>query len=66
MATHSGPLTGLRILEFAGLGPVPFCGMLFSDLGADVLRIDRSDGRRYTRFSVETRGRRSGFRAVPN
>jgi alpha-methylacyl-CoA racemase len=59
VATHSGPLTGLRILEFAGLGPVPFCGMLFSDLGADVLRIDRRDGRRYTRYSVETRGRRS-------
>lgn len=59
MATHSGPLTGLRILEFAGLGPVPFCGMLFSDLGADVLRIDRRDGRRYSRYSVETRGRRS-------
>jgi alpha-methylacyl-CoA racemase len=33
--------------------------MLFSDLGADVLRIDRRDGRRYSRFSVETRGRRS-------
>lgn len=59
MATHSGPLTGLRILEFAGLGPVPFCGMLFSDLGADVLRIDRRDGRRYSPYSVETRGRRS-------
>ena len=59
MATHSGPLTGLRILEFAGLGPVPFCGMLFSDLGADVLRIDRRNGRRYSRYSVETRGRRS-------
>jgi len=59
VATHSGPLTGLRILEFAGLGPVPFCGMLFSDLGADVLRIDRRDGRHYSRHSVETRGRRS-------
>jgi alpha-methylacyl-CoA racemase len=59
VATHSGPLTGLRILEFAGLGPVPFCGMLFSDLGADVLRIDRRDGRRYSPYSVETRGRRS-------
>jgi alpha-methylacyl-CoA racemase len=33
--------------------------MLFSDLGADVLRIDRKDGRRYSRYSVETRGRRS-------
>jgi alpha-methylacyl-CoA racemase len=33
--------------------------MLFSDLGADVLRIDRRDGRLYSRYSVETRGRRS-------
>jgi len=55
----SGPLADLKILEFAGLGPVPFCGMLFSDLGADVLRIDRPGGRDYDRFSVETRGRRS-------
>jgi alpha-methylacyl-CoA racemase len=54
-----GPLDGLRILEFAGLGPVPFCGMLFSDLGAEVLRIDRAGGRDYDKFSVETRGRRS-------
>jgi alpha-methylacyl-CoA racemase len=36
-----GPLSGLRIIEMAGLGPAPFAGMLFSDLGADVIRIDR-------------------------
>ena len=36
-----GPLSGLRIIEMAGLGPAPFAGMLFSDLGADVVRIDR-------------------------
>jgi alpha-methylacyl-CoA racemase len=36
-----GPLSGLRIIEMAGLGPGPFAGMLFSDLGADVIRIDR-------------------------
>lgn len=56
---HSGPLTGLRIIELAGIGPVPFCGMLFADLGADVVRIDRPNGRDYDRFAVETRGRRS-------
>jgi alpha-methylacyl-CoA racemase len=39
----SGPLDGVRILEFAGLGPAPFCAMLLSDLGADVVRIDRAD-----------------------
>ncbi len=59
MTAPSGPLRGLKVLEFAGIGPVPFCGMLFSDLGADVLRIDREGGRRYDRYSVETRGRRS-------
>ena len=40
MAT--GPLAGVRILEFSGIGPGPFCGMLLSDMGADVLRIDPS------------------------
>lgn len=36
-----GPLAGIRILEMAGIGPAPMCGMLLSDLGADILRIDR-------------------------
>ncbi len=36
-----GPLSGFRILEIAGLGPAPFCAMLLSDLGAEVVRIDR-------------------------
>ena len=54
----TGPLVGLKVLEFAAIGPVPYCGMVLSDLGADVLRIDRP-GARYDRFMVETRGRRS-------
>lgn len=37
----SGPLGSLRVVELAGLGPAPFCGMLLADLGADVIRIDR-------------------------
>lgn len=36
-----GPLAGVKVIELAGLGPTPFCGMLLGDLGADVLRIDR-------------------------
>ena len=40
-----GPLQGVRVVEFAGLGPGPFCGMLLADLGADVVRIDRRGGR---------------------
>ncbi|MEA2720684.1 MAG: alpha-methylacyl-CoA racemase, partial [Candidatus Eremiobacteraeota bacterium] len=39
----SGPLDGVRVLEFAGMGPAPFCAMLLADLGADVVRVDRGD-----------------------
>ena len=55
-----GPLDGVRIVEFAGIGPGPFCGMLLSDLGADVIRIDRQgDGRPGRAADVMGRGRRS-------
>ncbi len=37
----SGPLSALRVMELSAIGPVPFCGMLFSDMGANVLRLDR-------------------------
>lgn len=37
----SGPLSGVRVVELAGLGPAPFCAMLMADLGADVVRIAR-------------------------
>ena len=40
----SGPLKGLRVLEFASIGPGPHCAMLLSDLGAEVLRIERAGG----------------------
>ncbi len=36
-----GPLAGVRVIEMAGLGPDPFCAMMLSDLGAEVVRIDR-------------------------
>ena len=36
-----GPLHGIRIIELAGIGPGPFCGMMLSDMGAEVIRIDR-------------------------
>jgi alpha-methylacyl-CoA racemase len=39
--TYPGPLAGLRVIEFLGIGPGPFCGMLLSQLGADVLLIER-------------------------
>jgi len=54
-----GPLSGLKIIEFAGIGPGPFCGMLLSDLGADVVRIDRKGPGRASPADVTSRGRRS-------
>lgn len=55
----SGPLTGVKIVEFAGIGPGPFCGMLFADMGADVVRIDRKGGRGGSKFDISSRGKRS-------
>ena len=40
-----GPLRGVRVIEFAGIGPVPFCAMMLADMGADVVRIDRAAAR---------------------
>ena len=54
-----GPLSGLKIVEFAGIGPGPFCGMLLSDLGADVVRVDRKGPGRASPADVTARGRRS-------
>ena len=59
-----GPLTGIRVLELAGVGPAPFCAMLLSDMGADVVRIDRPDPVDLgvpidERFDLLRRGRRS-------
>ena len=57
-----GPLSGLRVLELAGLGPGPFCAMLLADLGADVVRVDR-DGRPTSpvdpAYDLLNRGKRS-------
>ncbi|MBV8657582.1 MAG: CoA transferase [Burkholderiales bacterium] len=37
-----GPLTGIRVIEIAGLGPAPFCGMLLADMGAEVILVERA------------------------
>ena len=42
--TGAGPLAGLRVLEFAGIGPGPHCAMQLADMGAEVLRIERPGG----------------------
>ncbi|MDF1687572.1 MAG: alpha-methylacyl-CoA racemase [Parvibaculaceae bacterium] len=54
-----GPLSGIKVVEFAGIGPGPFCGMLLSDMGADVVRIDRKGGFGGSKFDITARGRRS-------
>jgi len=57
-AAAKGPLHGVRVLEFAGLGPAPFCGMLLSDLGAQVLRISRPNAPAQSFDAILDRGRR--------
>lgn len=41
-AENRGPLTGIRVVEFAGIGPGPHCAMLLADMGAEVVRIERA------------------------
>ena len=60
----SGPLTGVKVLELAGIGPGPFCGMLLADMGADVLRVDRLQANDLglpvePKYDIMSRGRRS-------
>jgi len=59
-----GTLSGYKIIEFAGIGPAPMCAMLLSDMGADVLRIDRAEDAGLgiataAKFNFLGRGRRS-------
>jgi alpha-methylacyl-CoA racemase len=59
-----GPLSGYRVIELAGIGPAPMCAMLLSDMGAEVLRIDRTADAGLgiameTKYSLLNRGRRS-------
>ena len=55
-----GPLNGIKVLEIASIGPGPFCAMMLSDMGAEVIRIDRKEmaGSGDTRLSLN-RGRKS-------
>jgi alpha-methylacyl-CoA racemase len=59
MSPASGPLSGLKVLEFSSVGPLPYCGMLLADLGADVVRIDRPGSQGGAPFEIVSRGRRS-------
>jgi alpha-methylacyl-CoA racemase len=59
----AGPLTGLRVVEMAGLGPVPHAGMILADLGADVVRVERPGPRALSELAGDVdhvlRGRRT-------
>ena len=62
--TPRGPLAGVRVVEMAGIGPAPFCGMLLADMGAEVVRIDRltPSGLGFqtpVRYDLLNRGKRS-------
>jgi alpha-methylacyl-CoA racemase len=64
VSTRAGPLSGLRIIELAGIGPGPMCAMLLADLGATVLRIDRREPaelglKRPLKYNLLLRSRRS-------
>jgi alpha-methylacyl-CoA racemase len=54
-----GPLSGLKIIELAGIGPGPFCGMMLSDMGAEVIRVDRKSSRPGRSNDVLARNRHS-------
>ena len=55
-----GPLKGLKIIEMAGIGPGPFCGMVLADLGAEVIRVDRASAAGSgSRQEPANRGKRS-------
>lgn len=54
-----GPLTGLRIIEMSAIGPVPLAGMLFADMGAEVVVIDKADDPWLFPGDVLRRGKRS-------
>jgi len=60
---RTGPLTGVRVVELAGIGPAPFAAMMLADLGADVIRVDRPGGTPTAAapppYDVLTRGRPS-------
>ena len=54
-----GPLSGYRIIEVVGIGPGPFAGMMFADMGAEVIAVDRPGGGLTIPKDINRRGKRS-------
>ncbi|MBL8958373.1 MAG: CoA transferase [Gemmatimonadetes bacterium] len=63
MSPAHGPLAGIKVIEFAGVGPAPFAGMMLADMGATVARIDRHAPKALDGGAVDllTRGRPTVF-----
>ena len=59
-----GPLAGIRIVEFAGLGPTPFAAMTLADMGAEVIRIARPGGASLMGLDYDILDRGRGFVAL--
>ncbi|QIK95687.1 CoA transferase [Sphingomonas sp. HDW15A] len=55
--SSQGPLNGIRVVEFAGIGPLPHCGMMLADLGAEIVSIQRPGGRLQPPNAALDRGR---------
>ncbi len=63
-AASQGPLAGIKIVEMAAIGPVPFCGMALADMGAEIIRVDRTFDAGLgiavdTKFNTMARGKKS-------
>jgi alpha-methylacyl-CoA racemase len=56
-----GPLSGIKIIEVGGIGPGPFCGMMLSDMGANIIRVERKGGLSLSdpKYDLLTRNRKS-------
>ena len=56
-----GPLSGVKIIEVGGIGPGPFCGMMLSDMGAEIIRVERKGGLSLSdpKYDLLTRNRKS-------
>lgn len=61
ITARRGPLAGLRVVEFAGIGPGPFACMLLSDMGADVVTVERGNMRDADKTDIVGRGRNRIF-----
>jgi alpha-methylacyl-CoA racemase len=59
----SGPLSGVTVVEFAGLGPGPYAAMLLADMGASVIRIERPDAQTAPAAAISQRGRAQRYSA---